>query len=181
MDDLNAHPTASTLTPSPTPTPTPTLTLTLIYLDYFNRELVTTRPTGTTTSSSMLSPYMVAFYPFDGNALDSYYTYNGTLVGGATFTAAGYIRQALLISGNAQYVQTNFINVAYQSFTISGWISTTNLINSTFFSECSALIARKCLTLGIRNQYLFMDFFGGFNTTGTTVLTTSKWFHMAFV
>ncbi len=129
----------------------------------------------------MPSLSMVAFYPFDGNALDSYYAYNGTLVGGASFTAAGYIRQALLISSNAQYVQTSFINVAYQSFTISGWISTTNLINSTFFSQCSAFVARKCLTLGIRNRYLFMDFFGGFNATGTTNLTTSKWFHIAFV
>jgi len=162
-------------------TRTHTYTLILIQLDYFNRKLVTTRSTGTTTSSPMLLSSMVAFYPFDGNALDSYYTYNGTLVGGAAFTAAGYIRQALLISSNTQYVQTSFINVAYQSFTISGWISTTNLINATFFSECSALVARKCLTLGIRNRYLFMDFFGGFNATGTTNLTTSKWFHIAFV
>ncbi|CAF1473614.1 unnamed protein product [Adineta steineri] len=142
---------------------------------------VTTTPAGTTTNSSLTSQYMIAFYSFDGNALDLYSTYNGTLMGGATFTTAGYVRQALLLSSNTQYVQTSFINVAYQSFTISGWISTTSLMNASIFSQCSARVARKCLTLGILNRYLFMDFFGGFNTTGTTILNASKWFHVAFV
>ena len=37
------------------------------------------------------------------------------------------------------------------------------------------------MTLGVFNQYLWMDFFGGFNTTGTTIVNTLRWFHVVFV
>lgn len=123
----------------------------------------------------------MAFFPFDGNALDVFGNYNGSLIGGATFTNNGYIRRALLLARTTQYVQTNFINLAHQSFTISGWISTTTVQNTTVFSECPAPAARKCLRLGIMNQHLSMDFSGGFSTTGTTAVSQSRWVHVAFV
>ena len=140
----------------------------------------TSRSTSTTTLPTVTSPPL-AFYSFDGNAWDLYANYNGSLGGGATFTNNGYVRGALLLANTAQYVQTSFINLAFQSFSISGWISTTTIQNATILSQCSARAARKCLTLGIFNRSLWMDFFGGFNTTGTTIISTSRWFHVAFV
>ncbi|CAF1309889.1 unnamed protein product [Didymodactylos carnosus] len=124
---------------------------------------------------------LVSFWSFDGDATDLFNTYNGVLYNKPTFKT-GYVGQAIAFTGGNQYVQTPFVNLAYQSFTIEAWVYLTTLAmtDSSIFGECTAKTTGKCLQLVIRNKLLYMDFYGH-NTTGRTTLQINTWYHVAFV
>ena len=126
----------------------------------------------------------VARYRFDINLIDQAGNFNGTSTSGITFTTYGYVRFAMAVNRATYYFQTGPINLAFQSFTVSGWFSPRANMNTTLFTQCppNARGPRRCLMMGIDidDGCLFMDF-GGFSVRGRTPIIINQWYHVAFV
>ncbi|CAF1190198.1 unnamed protein product [Didymodactylos carnosus] len=144
----------------------------------------------TTTTTALTLSVISAYWSFDGNANDMYGVYNGIL-NGITLPVYGtaantYFDSGLSISCSSvsqQYIAiTNYFNLANQSFTFEAWIYPTSVSgDNVLMSQCTCTYCpSQCLILLIRNGRAYM----GFNSNdllGTTLITTSAWYHIAFV
>jgi len=61
--------------------------------------------TGSFAFGQLCPPGMVSYWRADGNALDSVYDNDGTLINGATATATGQVGQAFSFDGGNDYVR----------------------------------------------------------------------------
>ena len=132
-------------------------------------------------------------WSFDGTVTDSNGTYNGQLVNGATYTASGSTnlpyfgngRALSLTSSSSQYflVSTPFLNLAYTSFTIEAWIYALSITGDNgIFTQCQCPTCQdQCFTFLIRGGHLAASFtYNGVTETYANI-TTSTWYHVAFV
>jgi hypothetical protein len=135
----------------------------------------------TTATTSTL----IASWRFEENADDSSSNGNtGQSVNGAAFTT-GYIGQAILFqSVLSQYVNVAYINLYNISFTVEVWIYLNSLAPSgdiDIFGECDIPgTTDRCLHYVVRSNQLHLGFYRD-DVQGTTNLTTSTWYHAAFV
>lgn len=123
---------------------------------------------------------------------DLYGTYNGNLVNGASYspvsTTQPYLgngRALNLVSSSSQsfLVATPFFNLTYTSFTIEAWLySTTSYAgDNSIFGQCQCTTcANQCLYFLIRGARLYAGFILN-DVAGSTTLTSTNWYHVAFV
>ena len=115
-------------------------------------------------------------------------TYNAVQKNNMSFTANGYVRQAITFAANAsQMLTTPFIPLSSTSFTVDTWLYITGLQikqNHGIFSLCYNTTNFMCLHLTIRlnnvSYHLYLGFFGS-DCEGVTPLVLDTWIHAAFV
>jgi hypothetical protein len=131
---------------------------------------------------------LLAKWTFDGTFFDQMNTYNATSVNNSSFTASGYVNQALILNAASnQYLYTSYIPLINASFTIELWLYPTGYPNPTDHSIlglCTNLSSDRCLHLTIRAftgiHRLYMSFFGD-NCSSNTTVPLNQWTHAAFV
>ena len=67
-------------------------------------------------------------------------------------------------------------------WTFEAWIYPTNVSDTNDYAivaQCRSFVAHTCLHLVIRNQKLYFGLYGD-DVPGNTVLTASRWYHVAF-
>ncbi|CAF4472215.1 unnamed protein product, partial [Rotaria sp. Silwood2] len=142
----------------------------------------------TTTTTTIASWTLEsAYWSFDNTANDLYGTYNGVNTG--SYSSVNYFHSPTYSSfGNSlsvssqRFTVSSYFNMSYRSFTVEAWIYPTTVSgDNTIFSQCACITCtNQCLTLILRGGRLYMSF--GFNDLqGTTQLTASVWYHVAFV
>lgn len=134
--------------------------------------------------STVTPSTLIASWTFEGNTNDvSGNGENGEIVDSAAFTT-GYIGQAILLQkSSSQYVNVPYINLVTQSFTVEAWIYLYSLSPTADFGilgECEIRSTDHCLHCILRNDKMYMGFYSD-DLTGTTTLTTSVWYHVAYV
>ncbi|CAF1506487.1 unnamed protein product [Adineta steineri] len=106
-----------------------------------------------------------------------------------SFTASGYINQALICNASSNpTLTTSYIALQSSSFTIDVWLYITTLTSSVtyypIFGICPQFVAYQCLMCIIHQSnsafYLYLGFYGN-DCIGTTPLTVNTWIHAAFV
>jgi len=112
------------------------------------------------------------------------------MVNGATYaptstTYFGYGEALSLTSSSSQFFQvaTPFLNLAYTSFTIEAWIySATGFAGDNgVFGQCQcSTCENQCLYFIVRANRLYFGFTLN-DLAGSSTLTTSTWYHIAFV
>jgi hypothetical protein len=131
---------------------------------------------------------LLAKWTFDGTFVDQMNTYNATSVNSPSFTANGYVNQALVLTAASnQYLYTSYIPLINASFTIELWLYPTaypNQTDNSILGLCTNLSSDRCLHLTIRNfagtHRLYMSFFGD-NCSSNTNVSLNHWTHAAFV
>jgi hypothetical protein len=131
---------------------------------------------------------LLAKWTFDGTFVDQMNTYNATSVNSPSFTASGYVNQAVKLTPSSnQYLYTSYIPLINASFTIELWLNPIGYPNPTDHSIlglCTNLSNDQCLHLTIRNSTgiyrLYMSFFGD-NCLSNTSVSLNHWTHAAFV
>ncbi|CAF1282915.1 unnamed protein product [Didymodactylos carnosus] len=140
-----------------------------------------------TTTATVYTTVVSAYWSFDNNANDMYGVYNGALTGSATYQSAssavyGTGEMLYMYTGNSYFQMTTYFNLTYQSFTVDAWIYPTTISGDwPIFGQCTcSTCTNQCLYLVIRSGKLFMSF--NYNDlSGSTTLNTSMWYHVAFV
>jgi hypothetical protein len=149
----------------------------------------TTRTISTPTTTASSSIVISASWTFDQTTGDSYGVYNGTLMGGATYSVASTTQpylangRALTLSSASQsfLVSTPFLNLTYTSITVEAWIYPTNITGDHgIFSQCTcSTCANQCLVFILRSNHLYVDFnLNGLY--GSTTIAINTWYHVAF-
>ena len=135
---------------------------------------------------------ITAYWPFDNATTDLYNNYNGALINGASYFVATTNQPFVGIGGglsltasSSQYfsVTSPFLDLTYKSFTIEAWIYPTISSSSDYgiFGQCQcSSCANQCLYLIIRSYVLYIGFTNN-DLSGNTTLTSSTWYHIAFV
>lgn len=146
--------------------------------------------TATTVATTPSPTVISAYWSFNGATTDWYGIYNGIMVNGAGYasnsaTYFGYGQALNLTSSSSQLFQvTNpFLNLAYTSFTIEAWIySATGFSGDNgIFGQCQcSTCANQCLYFIVRANRLYIGFTIN-DLSGSSTLTTSAWYHVAFV
>ena len=102
---------------------------------------------------------------------------------GAAFVA-GYIGQAIELDRNTtQFVNAPYINLMSQSFTVQVWVYLYNLeptSDMSIFTQCEINLVDRCLHYVVRQNRPYLGFFAD-DIIGRTNLTTSVWYHIAYV
>ena len=131
--------------------------------------------------------YSTIYWSFDGSPNGAAGIYNGTLIGGATYSNTTYFGSGSCLQLSSSVTQSMtvsspFLNLSYTSFTVEAWICPTTLIgDNTIFSQCQCTSCRdQCLYLIIRNGRLYMDFMLD-DLVGSSPLTANTWYHVAYV
>ncbi len=133
----------------------------------------------------MTSSTLLASWTFEENTNDvSGNGNNGQIVNGAAFTN-GYIGQAILLQNSlVQFVNAPYINLVSRSFTVEAWIYLNSLAPSSdldILGECDNItLIDRSLHYVVRQNKLYQGFYGD-DLWGTTNITTSTWYHAAFV
>jgi hypothetical protein len=148
----------------------------------------TTVATGTTT----VSPTIVsAFWSFDNVTTDVYSVYDGQLINNATYSPVstnipyvGHGRALYLTAASNQsfLVSSPFFDLSYTSFTIEAWIYYTLTTGDRgIFGQCQCTTCtNQCLYFIIRSSRLYIGFTLN-DLSGSTILSTFTWYHIAFV
>ncbi|CAF1276070.1 unnamed protein product [Didymodactylos carnosus] len=149
----------------------------------FSRKGVST--TVTSTASTVIS----AYWSFDGNANDLYGNYSGSLVGSASYGSVGNTffgtGQMFTMSSSNSYMQVPaslYFNLNSISFTFEAYIYLNSISgDQPIFGQCTSTTStNQCLFLIVRSSKLYMGF--NYNDLlGTTTLSASTWYHVAFV
>ena len=138
---------------------------------------------------------LVGYWSFDGKDMAGNTAYdrsgqgnNGTLTSGPT-RAIGKIGQGLSFDGVDDYVDagdTASLSIS-GAITISAWIKLNGAVQSNRIASKSGGVADRGYELTIEADYTFHLYLGGvspagdFNTTGTTVLSANRWYHVVGV
>jgi hypothetical protein len=125
----------------------------------------------------------VALYQLNGNATDVSGNYNGTAT--SVTYGTGVFGQAGVFNGSTSQISFNNIGFPSTTMTVSAWIKP----SSTFLANgISGIVAwgnsasgqRRSLVYYQGGQIGFSGYFAASNFTGTTVLPTEQWSHIAF-
>ena len=125
----------------------------------------------------------VALYQLNGNANDVSGNYNGT-ASNVTY-GTGVFGQAGVFNGSTSQISFNNTGFPSTTMTVSAWIKP----SSTFLANgISGIVAWGDTTVGERRSLVYyagrqIGYSGAFasgNFTGTTVLPTEQWSHIAF-
>jgi hypothetical protein len=134
---------------------------------------------------------ITAYWSFDNTLSDSYGVYNGQLINGAGYSPNSS-NQPYVATGRALYmnasmnqsflVSSAFLDLTFKSFTIEAWIYPTSVTNDRgIFGQCQCgSCVNQCLYLLIRSNKLFAGFTLN-DVSGATILSSSTWYHVAFV
>lgn len=140
-------------------------------------------------STAIAPDYTDYLWTFDSTYQDLSSTFQGTPVNGPRFnssTITGYGSSLSFSSAASQVVVTStpILPLNNRSWTFEAWIYLWPLANPPEFGiigQCQlANITRMCLHLTIRQQQLYLGFYGD-DLSGATTLVSSKWYHIAFV
>ena len=131
---------------------------------------------------------MEYLWPFDSTFQDLSGTFNTVPQNGSNFSSksiTGYGSSLSLSSSLAQclLILNPQLNLYDQSWTFEAWIYPTNLSDTRDFAivgQCKRSSDHECLHLVIRSQKLYLGLYAD-DTLGNTVLTTFRWYHVAFV
>jgi len=134
--------------------------------------------------STVTPSTLLASWTFEENTNDVSGNGNdGQIVDGAAFTT-GYIGQAILLENSySQFVNVPYISLVNCSFTVEAWVYLYSLVPSSdrsILGECEVHLISHCLHFVVRYNQLYFGFFGD-DLAGTTNLTTSVWYHVAYV
>ena len=127
-------------------------------------------------------------WTFDSTFQDLSATFSGIAMGGANFSSTsitGYGSSLFLSASKSQYlnIPNPQLKLHSQSWTFEAWIYLTNSTNGTLYGivgQCKNNSNFTCLHLAIRYQKLYLGFSHN-DLLGNTTLTTSKYYHVAFV
>ena len=101
-----------------------------------------------------------------------------------SMSITGYGSSLSLSIAQGQYLRVSNpqLKLYNQSWTFEAWIYPTNVSGTNDYAivaQCRSVVPHTCLHLVIRNQKLYFGLYGD-DVPGNTVLTTSKWYHVAF-
>ena len=129
-------------------------------------------------------------WTFDNHTNDFYENYPGNGTNSPTYSSPGingYGSCLYLNAANKQSITVNsppFLNMAYTSFSLNGWIKPTTLHNSGATGFDSALFGQfdrnttdYSFYITIRKQKPYFGFYFD-DIQGTTVLSVGKWYHV---
>ncbi|CAF3315863.1 unnamed protein product, partial [Rotaria sp. Silwood2] len=138
-----------------------------------------------------MSTVVSAFWTFDQTTADSYGVYNGAMVNLAAYSTASssqpYLAygRALSLTGTSNQsflVSSPFFNLTDTSFTVEAWIYPTSFTADLgIFSQCQcSTCSQECFYILIRSNVLYAGFTYNY-LFGSTTLSTSTWYHIAYV
>lgn len=134
--------------------------------------------------STVTPSTLIAAWTFEQNTNDVSGNGNdGQIVNGGTFLP-GYIGQSIHLDNTfSQFVNAPWIPLDSRSFTFEGWIYLDSLLplsDLDIFSQTESTNFSRRLHYVVRQNKRYMGFFSN-DLMGTTSLTTSLWYHIAFV
>lgn len=142
---------------------------------------------GAGVAPSTLGVGLYSVYKAESNANDSLNTYNGTAMGGLTYTAG---KSGNAFTGNGTTAYVSLPNDSFNftgNFSISGWINLNSVSgNQCIFANLSyvAGVSNGWLLL-MRNNKLYFEFYKNNGTldylASNTNFTTSTWYHINIV
>ncbi|CAF0957705.1 unnamed protein product [Didymodactylos carnosus] len=149
--------------------------------------IFSTNSVAMTTTTTTTAPVVLAYWNMEGNGRDLYGNYNASANGaGYTFASSGFYGGSYFSTNSLNsYLQvpaSSYFDLNSRSFTFEAWIYSYSLTNDQpLFSQCTCTsCTNQCLFLVIRSSKLYMGF--NFNDLpGSTTLSTSIWYHVAFV
>ncbi|CAF4015453.1 unnamed protein product [Rotaria sp. Silwood2] len=148
--------------------------------------------TTTTATTTQTTAVTIAYWSFDSITTDFYNVYNGVLMNSAPFfsntTTQPYVGIGgglSLTASSSQYfsVSSPFLDLTYKSFTIETWIypSISSTADYGIFGQCQcSSCPNQCLYFIIRSYRLYVSFMNN-DLSGSTILTSNTWYHIAFV
>lgn len=130
-------------------------------------------------------------WSFDNNLLDLYNNFPGVAVNGPTYTSPGITGYGACLYLNATASQSMlvysppFLNMAYTSLTLFAWVKATTFHNTAtgpysdnaIFGQFEQNIRDHSLHIAVRNQYIYLGFFGD-DISGTIFLRPGIWYHV---
>ena len=127
-------------------------------------------------------------WTFDSKFQDTSATLNGTPVNNATFSSLTITGYGSSLSLNASINQSvsiaqPFLPLYNRSWTFEAWIYLHSCVSGTSYpilGQRDSLAVDKYLQLMVRNQKLFLGFFDD-DLDGVSDLSSSRWYHVAFV
>lgn len=137
------------------------------------------------TLPSTLNTGLVAVYKAESNTTDSIGSYNGTAMGGLTYTT-GKSGNAFDFNGTTSYVDMgDVMDSGTNSWTYSCWINTNNSTSGIIFSKAQAIylsgrfagfIGNNCVGLlfHIDNNVIVVE-------TSNGSISTNTWYHIVFM
>ncbi|CAF1019598.1 unnamed protein product [Didymodactylos carnosus] len=158
--------------------------------------VIFTRPHGSDNATTSTSYNVTsAYWSFDNTTQDLYGVYNGVLINGATYYtspastnaatpyfgvgASLYLQSSL---NQSVLINSTFFNFSYTSWTVEAWIYPTAVGgDDDILGQCESSVGTNlCLYLILRGSRMFMGFSPNY-LSGTTVLSSNVWHHLAYV
>lgn len=150
-------------------------------------------PTATTTSTptapSVGPSDVLAYWPLNGNALDSASRWSGTIFGGVTpgSDRHGTVGGALTFDGNSGYIDAGQLHPPVNAFTVTFWMRPAVAVTTTGFNRENEIIGDAGNNRGFRlmQQDAALVFQaqggGGSVSFGVTATDVNRWTHIAAV
>ena len=135
---------------------------------------------------STLTTSLYAVYKAESNANDSLATYNGTAMGGLTYTA-GKSGNAFTFNGTTAYVDMgDVMDLGLSSWSYSMWFNVSTTNNSMLFSKTIAASSFGRFWAGTNASKVYFAFQVDFPNSNIVIETTSNistntWYHVTFV
>lgn len=134
------------------------------------------------TSTSPPSPSLLAYYPFEFNALDYYGRYNGTIYGAQEFTS-GKLGSALNFNGTNTYVSLGNVltNDIKYYFTIGVWVK---LASGALLKQYNYIFYKQDDRPGIYisgGRVYFCKWYTSANCfASSTTITENRWYYITY-
>ncbi|CAF1167386.1 unnamed protein product [Adineta steineri] len=127
-------------------------------------------------------------WSFDSTYADTTSTFHGIPVNNAGFSSTSITGYGSSLSLNIAFnqsviIDTPYLNLSQHSWTFEIWVYPNSLLASNDYpivSQCLTLITDKCLHFTLRNQKMYLGFYGD-DLQGSKTLTVSKWSHVTYV
>ncbi|MBI5631875.1 MAG: carboxypeptidase regulatory-like domain-containing protein [Nitrospirae bacterium] len=126
---------------------------------------------------------LIAWWPGDGDALDSAGTNHGTVMNGANF-ASGMVNQSFSLDGLDDYVSVPDaagLNFGANEFSLSAWV------NSTDYGSWRRIITKRGISgstwysLTLMNGIARLEVAPGMNCDSSVVVSDGQWHHLAVI
>jgi hypothetical protein len=131
--------------------------------------------------SANLTTGLEAYWKFDGDALDSVNSFDGTVTGATNNLAYGKINEGYDFSGSSQYINLGDISTSLNAYTLCAWFNADDVTNPNILFSNAGTGENTGFKILIYNNLLYFTHYEPTQKSQSTAFTDTTSWHQACI